>query len=370
MSLTDAPAQPVAAGRFRPLTVAAVHRDTRDAVVVTLAPRPEDAAAFAFVQGQYLTLRREIAGTEIRRSYSICAGCDDGLLQVAIKRVDGGAFSTWANTELRPGDVVEAMPPQGRFFAPLAPDAARHHLLVAAGSGITPILSIAKTALAREPLSRVTLVYANRQVSSIMFREALEDLKNLHLGRLSVIHVLRAEAQEIDLFTGRIDADKMDALFAHWIDPGSIDWAYVCGPESLMQIVEDGLARHGIPRDRIKTERFASAQPGRLATQAALPSAAEAGATCTLTVTLDGTTHTLAMPRDGSAVLDAALAGALDAPYSCRAGVCSTCRARVTEGAVEMAVNHALEDDEVRDGYVLTCQAVPVTDRLVLTYDH
>ena len=202
--------------RFHPLTVTEVARDTSDSVVVTL--RPEDAGAFQFIQGQYLTFRRDFGGQEVRRSYSICAGLDDGALRVGIKRVAGGAFSTWANTDLKPGDVLDAMPPQGTFHTPLAPDAARHYLMFAAGSGITPILSIIRTVLAREPKSRVTLVYANRRIASIMFRGELDDLKDQYLSRLSVLHVLGQDAQEIDLFTGRLDTAKLERLFTQWID--------------------------------------------------------------------------------------------------------------------------------------------------------
>jgi ring-1,2-phenylacetyl-CoA epoxidase subunit PaaE len=354
--------------RFLPLTVTDVRRETRDAVVVTLTPRDEDRAAFDFTQGQYLTFRRAFDGEELRRSYSICTGIDDDCLQVGIKRVDGGAFSTWANENLAPGDTIEAMPPMGRFSLPLDPGAARHYVGFAAGSGITPVLSIVKTVLRREPKARFTLVYANRQISSIMFREELEDLKNLYLGRFSVLHVLKSEAQEIELFTGRIDADKMTALFDRWIDPKSVDAAFICGPEPMMLTVAQSLRDHGLRDDQIRFELFASSQPGRAKARPA-SQATEAGEGTQATVTLDGATRSFAMPRQGETILDAAIANHLDAPYSCKAGVCSTCRCKVLEGEVEMAVNHALEDYEVRAGYVLSCQAYPLTDRVVVTYD-
>jgi ring-1,2-phenylacetyl-CoA epoxidase subunit PaaE len=356
------------APRFLPLTVTEVHKDTRDAVVVTLRPRPEDAERFRFTQGQYLTFRRAFDGEELRRSYSICAGLDEGLLKVGIKRVDGGAFSTWANEDLAPGAVLEAMPPMGNFHAPLAPDQRRHYLGFAGGSGITPVLSILKTVLAREPGSRFTLVYANRSASSIMFREELEDLKNLHLGRLSVIHVLEQEGQEIDLFTGRIDQAKLDGLFAHWIDPASVSMAFICGPEPMMLAIAAGLKARGIAEDRIKFELFASGQPGR-ARAKAVSKAADTGKACEAVVTLDGATRSFRMPKRGQSLLDAALSQNLDAPYACKAGVCSTCRAKILEGEAEMAVNHALEEYEIRQGYVLTCQCFPLSDRLVVSYD-
>jgi len=264
--------------RFHPLEVTEVRRETRDAVVVTLKPRAEDAAAFDFTQGQYLTFRQDFDGEELRRSYSICAGRDDGFLQVGIKRVDGGAFSTWANETLAPGAILNAMPPMGKFYTPIDPAAAKHYLGFAGGSGITPVLSIIKTILAREPKSRFTLVYANRQISSIMFREELEDLKNTYLGRFSVIHILKSEGQEIDLFTGRIDAEKMTALFQRWIDPKSVDVAFICGPEPMMLTIAASLRDHGLTDAQIKFELFASGQPGRARTRPVSTNTTDAGA--------------------------------------------------------------------------------------------
>ncbi|WP_313137001.1 1,2-phenylacetyl-CoA epoxidase subunit PaaE [Paracoccus jeotgali] len=355
--------------RFLPLEVTDIRRDTRDAVVVTLKPQPEDAEKFNFTQGQYLTFRREFDGEELRRSYSICAGLDDGVLRVGIKRVDGGAFSTWANEELAPGMELHAMPPMGRFHTDLDAETSRQYLAVAAGSGITPVLSIIRTTLAREPKSRVTLVYANRAVSSIMFREELEDLKNTYLGRLSIIHVLKSEGQEIDLFTGRIDAEKMQALFDNWIDPASIDTAFICGPEGMMLTVSDSLRKAGLDDSQIKFELFASGQPGRARKRAVSKDTVDTGVSTEAVVTLDGATRTFQMPKQGQSLLEAALAADLDAPFACKAGVCSTCRAKVLEGEAEMAVNHALEDYEVAQGYVLTCQCYPLTDRIVVSYD-
>ncbi|MFV0301829.1 MAG: 1,2-phenylacetyl-CoA epoxidase subunit PaaE [Paracoccus sp. (in: a-proteobacteria)] len=355
--------------RFHPLKVTEVRRETRDAVVVTLAPPEDQRDLFDFTQGQYLTFRREFDGAELRRSYSICAGLDEGCLKVGIKRVDGGAFSTWANENLAPGDEIEAMPPMGKFSTPLDPGAARTYLGFAAGSGITPVLSIIKTVLTREPKSQFTLVYANRQINSIMFREELEDLKNLYLGRFSVMHVLETEGQEIDLFTGRIDAGKMTGLFQHWIQADGVDTAFICGPEPMMLTVAQGLRDHGLTDEQIRFELFASSQPGRARAKAVSRDAVEPGSGTEATVTLDGATRNFQMPRQGETILDAAIANSMDAPYSCKAGVCSTCRCKVLEGEVEMAVNHALEDYEVRAGYVLSCQAYPLSERVVVTYD-
>ena len=346
--------------RFRPLTVAAVERLTRDAVAVTF----EDAPGFDWREGQYLTLRRDFDGTEIRRSYSICAAPGEPL-RVGIKRVDGGAFSTWANEALAPGDTVEAMPPAGRFHGDPAPGAARHYLLVAAGSGITPILSIARTVLSREAGSRVTLIYANRAVNTIMFHGELDDLKSTFLERLAIVHVLKQDAQDIPLFTGRIDAAKLDALFAAWVQVDTVDEAFVCGPEGLMRTVREGLERNGVPADRIHVELFAAAQPGRLPLSARPMTAARPA---TATIRIDGASHEVTIAPD-QPILDAALAAEIDAPYACRAGVCSTCMCRVVEGSVEMAQNHALEDHEVEQGYVLGCQSYPTSERLVVEYD-
>ena len=351
--------------RFFPLTVTDVQKTTRDAVAVTLQPR--DGDDFTFRQGQYLTFKRDFDGTEIRRSYSICSGVNEGALRVGIKQVPDGAFSRWANEALVPGMVLDAMPPMGKFHTPLEPNRAKSYLAFAGGSGITPVLSILKTVLDAEPLSRMTLVYANRSVGSIMFREELDDLKNLYMGRLSIIHILETDAQDIDLFQGRVDAEKCKALFSGWIDIASVTIAFICGPEPMMLTIAQALRDHGLTDDQIKFELFASAQTGRLerrrttvdATQTSLFKAQ---------VSLDGVTRQFEMGRDLS-ILEAALENALDAPHACKAGVCSTCKCKVLEGEVEMVANHALEDYEVEQGYVLSCQSYPITNTVAVDYD-
>lgn len=352
--------------RFHSLTVTEVRKTIRDAVVVTLEPGA--GADFSFLPGQYLTFRRTFDGAEIRRSYSICAGLDEGRLQVGIKRVEGGAFSTWANEDLRPGAVLEAMAPMGSFHIPLDPSSARHFLGFAGGSGITPVLSILRSVLTREPQSRFTLVYANRGVNTIMFREELEDLKNAHMGRLNVIHILEDDAQDIELFTGRVTQEKCAALLDNWIDIADVDTAFICGPEPMMLGIAAALRDRGFDDRRIRFELFASFQPGRVAQRTPSRAAAAAGATMDLSLTLDGATRSL-RAEPGQTILDAALANAIDAPYACRAGVCSTCRCKVIEGEAEMRTNHALEDYEVARGYVLSCQAVPRGGRVVVDYD-
>lgn len=353
--------------KFFPLTVTNITQTIRDAVVVTLNP-PKDAD-FSFQQGQYLTFKRDFDGQELRRSYSICTGLDDGTLQVGIKRVEGGAFSSWANDHLRPGDTLHAMQPKGRFTTPLCETHAHHYLGFAGGSGITPVLSILRSVMTREPHSRFTLVYANRAVNTIMFRAELEDLKNTYMGRINIIHVLETDAQDIDLFTGRVDTEKCKRLFASWIDIRSITSAFICGPEPMMLGIAAALRDHGLTDEQIKFELFASGQPGRLPQKTLARIAKNADQTTNVTVTLDGTQRRFEMPKTQS-LLEAALENALDAPFACKAGVCSTCRAKVTEGETEMLTNHALEDHEVADGYVLTCQCYPLSDSVVFNYDH
>ncbi|WP_171123200.1 MULTISPECIES: ferredoxin--NADP reductase [unclassified Ruegeria] len=348
---------------FHPLTVTEIQKTIRDAVIVTL--KPESPDRFTFAPGQYLTFKRDFDGEELRRSYSICAAPHEGVLQVGIKSVDGGAFSNWANTELQVGDVMTAMPPMGNFHAAVETDAP-HYLGFAGGSGITPVLSILKTALSEDPSARFTLVYANRTPNTIMFREELEDLKNRYLHRLNIVHILEDDSQEIDLFRGRVDGEKCAALFRHWIDIGSVSMAYICGPEPMMLAISQSLKDHGLTKDQIRFELFASSQPGRAKTRSTSKAIDDAGIRGR--VTLGGVSRSLTIPKDTS-LLEAALAENLDAPHACKAGVCSTCKARVVEGEVEMVANHALEDYEVEAGFVLTCQCFPVSDKVMWDYD-
>ncbi|RME15568.1 MAG: ferredoxin--NADP reductase [Alphaproteobacteria bacterium] len=351
--------------QFHELTVTDVQNTIRDAVVVTLAPKPGEEELFRFLPGQHLTFRHDFDGEELRRSYSLCVSPSEGVLKIGVKRIEGGAFSNWINDSLKPGDVIEAMPPSGVFHLPET-RAARTYLGFAGGSGITPILSILKTVLEEEPESRFTLVYANRAVNTIMFREELEDLKNRFMDRFALVHILEEDSQEIELFTGRLDEEKCAALFERWIDLPACDAAYICGPEPMMKSIEAALRARDFPAEAIHYELFVSAQPGRLARRVA--EARGEGGDVELVVTIDGATRTLRMSRDRS-ILETALAADLPAPYSCTAGVCSTCLARVVEGEVEMRANHALEDYEVEQGRVLTCQSYPVSDRVVIDYD-
>lgn len=354
--------------QFYPLRVTEICRDTRDSVIVTLQPPAEAEDEFAFIQGQYLTFRRTLHGEELRRSYSICSGINDGKLRVGIKRVEDGWFSTWANEELKVGDTLESMKPAGNFHADLAPASARRYLGVAGGSGITPLISVMKTVLEEEPHAEFTLLYGNRSASAIMFREELEDLKNCYMQRLNIVHVLETES-DIDLFAGQLTRQKCDELFEHWVHVENIDYAFICGPKPMMTAVAEALRARGVDDSKLKFELFVSVRRGKTSKQAGAMRERAPGATCEATFILDGVKRHAAMPKEGQSVLEAAHAADLEAPFSCKAGVCSTCRAKVIEGDVEMIANFALEDYEVERGYVLTCQSYPLTDRLVVDYD-
>lgn len=355
------------ATRFRPLTIAQIERLTPDAVALTLVPPPGGEEAFRFLPGQYLTLRREIGGEEVRRSYSICAGLDEGTLRVGIKRVPGGRFSTWAVEEAREGDVIEAAPPEGRFILQPDPAAARSVVGIAAGSGITPILSIAHTLLAREPASRFVLLFGNRTSADIMFREAIEDLKDRHLARFTVVHVLSREASELASLHGRLDRDRIAALLPGLVAPAEIDAAYLCGPVGLPEAAEQALTGLGVARERIHVERFTPADGAAPAPRPA-PVTADTPIIARLTVTVDGTTRDVPM-AEGETVLEAVLRAGIDAPWSCRGGMCCSCRARLTEGEVAMDRNWSLQPWELEAGFVLTCQSRPKTERLAVDYD-
>ncbi len=344
-----------------------MRRDTRDAIVVTFDVPPALRDRFAFSHGQYLTLRTRHGDEDVRRSYSICSGASDGELRVAIKRVGGGRFSTWAHDALVPGAVIDVAPPEGRFGLPLAAENAHHYLGIAAGSGITPLLSIVKTTLAVEPRSRFTLVYGNRASSTVMFREELQDLKDRYLDRLVLLFVMSREAQDVELFSGRIDRAKCDALLEGWIDPTTIDAAFVCGPEEMTRAATESLVAHGLASDRIKTELFLAAPRSGAAF---VPRESDGdGALCEAYAILDGQHRSFTIEKGKETVLDAGLRQGLDLPYSCKGGVCSTCRVKLVEGEVDMDVRYALEDYEVERGFVLMCQSYPVTDRIGINVD-
>ncbi len=357
----------MASAHFHPLTVREVQSETRDAVAVTFDVPAALRQEFAYVQGQYLTLRTQLDGAEVRRSYSICAAVQDLRLRVAIKRVADGQFSNWAAQHLAAGVVIDVMPPQGQFHVPLDASAARHVVAFACGSGITPVLSIVKSTLLAEPLSNVTLVYGNRSSGHVMFKEELEDLKDRFLGRLNLVWIMSRESQDIPLFNGHIGYDKCKELLQHWIDPAGVDTAFICGPQDMMLGVSRALQERGVDKARIHMELFGTPADA-LAPRA--PRSTPAGAAeCQVEVVLDGTRRTFSMAKNKDSVVNAGLLAGLEMPFSCKGGVCSTCRALVVEGEVDMDINFALEDYEVARGFVLCCQSYPVSDKLVLDFD-
>jgi len=351
--------------RFHTLRVVELHRETADAVTLAFAVPDELRNEYRFSPGQYLTLRATVDGEDIRRSYSICSDLDDGELRVAVKRVAGGAFSNWANDTLRAGDALSVMTPDGRFGVPIQPEAERSFVAFAAGSGITPVLSILKTVLRREPASRFMLFYGNRSTDSIMFRGMLEDLKDRYLTRLSVFHVLSREEQDVAVLNGHLDAEKLRVLARTMVPLQAVDHAFVCGPQPMIEGLEKALADLGLPRGRIHVERFTPGVGGRKPT----PAVPQAVAPRAIATVISEGIRTEIPVAAGEAIIDAAIRAGRNLPYSCKGGMCSTCRARLLQGQVEMTVNYALEPWETQAGFILTCQAHPRTDRVVVDYD-
>ena len=349
--------------RFHALRIREVRRETPECVSLAFDVPAELSGEYRFVQGQHLNLRATLGAEEVRRSYSICSGVGDGELRVAIKKVPGGRFSVWANERLAPGDTIDVMTPEGRFFTPLDAGRSRHYVAFVAGSGITPVLSLARTTLAREPKSRFTLVYGNRRLATTMFHEALWELKDRHLARLQIYNVFSREAQEVDLFNGRIDGAKARAFLDALIPVDGIDEAFVCGPASMIDEVEGALVAAGVPRNHVHVERFGV--PGAAAAVVDDAEAAEAR----VTLVVDGVRREIDFHRGQHSILEAGRAAGIDLPFSCKGGMCSTCRARLLEGQVKMAKNYALEPHEVAAGFVLTCQSYPLTERVVISFD-
>jgi ring-1,2-phenylacetyl-CoA epoxidase subunit PaaE len=354
---------------FHPLRVREVRPDTEEAMIVSFDVPGEHAELFKFTQGQYLTVRHEVDGQDVRRSYSICAGLDDGELRVGVRKVAGGLFSNWLHQHLKAGDTLQVMPPQGKFFVPLAPEQSRHYLGLAGGSGITPILSIMKTVLAREPGSRFTLVYGNRRPASTMFKEELEDLKNRYMTRLTLHHVFSDEQVDSPLNTGMMNREKIAEFLHTVIDPKQIDHAFVCGPYAMNDEGEAALLEAGVPQERIHIERFGIAlqSAGDLAKLHA-PKEGDAD-NAKITIVRDGLTRDIVFRKTDPSILDAAAAAGMDVPYSCKSGVCGTCRAKLVDGQVRMDRNFALEKHEVAEGFILTCQAHPLTPCVTVSFD-
>lgn len=355
---------------FHDLRVKSIEPDTAEASILSFEVPPELQETFGFTQGQYLTLRASIDGQDLRRSYSICAGVDDGELRVGVRRVKGGVFSNWINERVRPGDRISVMAPQGRFFVPIEPESRRHHLGIAGGSGITTILSIMKTVLAREPNSRFTLIYGNRMLRSTMFKEELEDLKNRYMTRLSLQHVFSDEPTDSPINMGIMNRDKIGEFLATVVPAPSIDHAYVCGPFQMNDEAEAALLVAGVSATRIHIERFGVA-PGAATPVGAMVHEAQPGDAerAKVVIVRDGLRREIDFNRDQPSILDAAAAAGLEVPFSCTSGVCGTCRCKLMEGEVRMERNFALDKAEVANGFVLACQAHPLTERVVLSFD-
>ncbi len=353
---------------FYPIQVSELHKETKDCTAITFDIPKELKEKFLYKQGQHLTLKTMIDGEEVRRSYSLCSSPVEDKWQVAVKRINGGVFSNFANNDLKIGDAIEVMPPIGNFYVEVDPSKTKNYIVFAAGSGITPILSIIKTHLALEPNSTFKLFYLNRTVKSIIFKEEIEALRNKFFGRLEIFYFLTKEQRDIPLLNGRFTAEKIKELTDKIIDISQVDECFVCGPEEMIFLIRDGLVKAGLSKDRIHYELFFSG-----ATEEDKKRAAEA-----VEHKFDGTEVTIidggkefhfAMEDDYDNILDGALAAGADLPFACKGGVCSTCKCKVVEGEVEMKINYALEEDEVAKGFVLSCQAVPITEKVTVDFD-
>jgi ring-1,2-phenylacetyl-CoA epoxidase subunit PaaE len=354
--------------RFHKLRIIDIRRETADSVSIAFDVPSKLAASFVYQAGQYLTLRATIDGEDIRRAYSLCSAPYEPHLRVGIRRVDGGAFSGHAQTALKVGDVLEVMAPQGRFTPSVSTVEHKHYLGIAAGSGITPVLSILKATLAADETARFTLLYGNRTSQSVMFAEEIEDLKNIYLDRLSVVHILSREIQDVALLSGRIDRAKLEVLARSVVSVPGITEAFLCGPQSMVESAREALLALGLPIERIQAELFTSDAP-RKHHKAATNSAAAQAVKSRITVNYDGKRHAFDLLEGDENILDAAERAGIELPYSCRGGMCCTCRCHVDAGAAEMMVNYSLEPWELQAGFVLGCQTRPLTAELSLDFD-
>jgi ring-1,2-phenylacetyl-CoA epoxidase subunit PaaE len=353
---------------FHPLRVAEVDRLTDDSVAITFDVPDDLRDAYRFTQGQHITIRCDLGGSGVRRNYSICSPASSGRLRIGVKRLPDGAFSSYAAERLRPGDVLDVMTPSGRFFTRLDPANAKHYVAIAAGSGITPVMSLLATTLEAEPKSHVTLLFGNRTASSIMFLEELQDLKNRYPDRFWLLNFLTREQQESDLLSGRIDRQRLTRLLAAMLPPDDVDEWFLCGPYEMVRQARMALVDAGVAGERIHQELFhVGALPAAAAADKAAPAAA--GGRSTVTVKLDGRATTFELGQRAEPILEAVLRVRQDAPYACKGGVCGTCRAKLLDGTVGMERNFALEPDEIVRGYVLTCQSHPTSEKVVLDYD-
>jgi ring-1,2-phenylacetyl-CoA epoxidase subunit PaaE len=354
--------------QFHKLKIEEVRRETADAVSIRFEIPEDLKEIFRFDAGQHLTLRTDLNGEDLRRNYSVCAAPHENEMRIAVKQVSGGRFSGWANTALKAGQIIDVLPPMGRFVLPETNEAEPYYVALAGGSGITPVLSILKTALERNSRSHFTLVYGNRDSASILFLEELAGLKNRYIDRLEVYHLLENEEEEIALFNGRLDYEKCDEIFSSLVNSESVDAFFVCGPSLMMAAAEAALAARGVAKSKIFIERFTTGAVSaeQLAREDELQKRA---AGTELTVTLDGRRSKILFDADQGSILDSVRAAGMPAPYACKSGTCTTCRAKVLSGTVTMKKNYGLTDTEVAQGYVLTCQAVPMAEQVSLSYD-
>ena len=353
---------------FHKLRVAEVRRETPDAVSIRFEVPDDLKQAFAFKAGQHLTLRADLDGEDVRRNYSVCVAPSENELRIAIKQMTPGRFSAWANANLREGHEIEVLPPMGRFVAPDTDRENAYYIALAGGSGITPVISILKAVLESQPTARFVLLYGNRNTASVMFLEELAGLKNRYMERLELYHFLEDEAEEIELFNGRLDREKCETVFDILTDSKAADAFFICGPGPMMDAAEAALLARGVPPEKILIERFTSGPLS--AEQLAVREAAQQKAAGTeLLVTLDGRRSRIAFDPGRGSILDCVQAAGMPVPYACKGGVCTTCRAKILEGQVTMTKNYGLTDQEVADGYVLTCQSVPASEHVVLSYD-
>jgi len=352
---------------FHPLRVAEIVPETAEANSIRFDVPPELRDAFAFKAGQHLTLRATIDGEEVRRNYSLCTAPDEQDWMVTVKRIAGGVFSNWVGDHLKAGDTLDVMPPHGSFTTDFDPEARRHYVGIAGGSGITPVMSLLRTAMKREPKSEFTLLYGNRDSSSIIFLEQLASLKDRYLGRFALHHFLAEEEGDIDLFNGILDRERCEEAIDSLIgNPGEVDAWFICGPGPMMDAAEAALLDRNVGKERIHIERFTADRPPEAVAREIAELQTKAAGT-TLSVTLDGRTRRVGFTEGN--ILDSARAAGLPAPFACKAGVCATCRAKVTSGKVEMAARYGLTDEEIAAGYVLTCQSVPIGDGVAVDYD-
>lgn len=354
--------------KFFKLRIAETRKETEDCISVRFDVPEELSEIFEYKQGQYLTLRTEIRGEEVRRSYSLCSSPLDNEWRVAIKKLPGGVFSSWAHEHFKAGMEVEVMPPLGRFYCELDPHKDTSYVLFASGSGITPIMGTLKTILRQVPKARVKLFYGNKNVASIIFREELEDLKNKYLGRLSIHYILSRQDQESEWFNGRLDIDKLKHYAKIFFQPDEVEAYFICGPQPMLLALRQGLFDLGVEKSRVHVELFNSYVEHTAPRDPEEAKALE-GKAARVDIKVDGKSTSFMLPYGGKTVLDGALAQGADLPYACKGGVCCTCKARLVEGEVQMEVNYGLEDDEIAMGYILTCQSHPRSEHLVVDFD-